>query len=116
MNFRNAPVLNHPQLADWDLYVRRKHVNEKNQVIIPEVPRTKHEGGAGVHVTGLEQEISYNHRPLTTQQNTILNLRRMWDLAYAVDMMRALVEGEVVTVHQHPCSHPPIPKYQVIGL
>lgn len=116
MNFRNAPVLNHPQLADWDLYVRRKHVNEKNQVIIPEVPRTKHEGGAGVHVTGLEQEISYNHRPLTTQQNTILNLRRMWDLAYAVDMMRALVEGEVVTVHQHPCSHPPIPKYQVSGL
>ncbi|KAK3859568.1 hypothetical protein Pcinc_034330 [Petrolisthes cinctipes] len=101
--------------ADWDLYLRKMHVDEKNEVIIPEVPRTKHEGGAGVHVTGLEQEISYNQRPLNTQQDVILDMRRMWDLAYAVDMMRAVVGAKVVTVNQHPCSHSPIPKYQCLG-
>ncbi|KAK4308553.1 hypothetical protein Pmani_019758 [Petrolisthes manimaculis] len=104
-----APIDLH---ADWDLYLRRMHVDENNEVIIPEVPRTKHEGGAGVHVTGLEQETSYNQRPLNTQQHVILDMRRMWDLAYAVDMMWALLGAKVVTVNQHPCIHSPIPKYK----
>ncbi|XP_045116726.1 protein O-linked-mannose beta-1,2-N-acetylglucosaminyltransferase 1-like [Portunus trituberculatus] len=98
--------------ADWDLYIRYKLMTDQTSVIIPEVPRTKHEGGAGVHVSGLEQESTYSKRPLNTVPQPTLNLRRHWDPAYSVDLMAKILQGKVVHVTTHPCIASPVPKYQ----
>ncbi|XP_069187574.1 protein O-linked-mannose beta-1,2-N-acetylglucosaminyltransferase 1-like isoform X1 [Procambarus clarkii] len=98
--------------ADWDLYVGHYHVDEHHEVVIPEVPRTRHEGGGGVHVTGLEQEVAYDRRPLNTHTNVTLNLRRHWQLAYSLDKMAAIKLGTIVNVTKHPCIEAPVPKYQ----
>ncbi|KAG7178116.1 O-linked-mannose beta-1-2-N-acetylglucosaminyltransferase 1-like 11, partial [Homarus americanus] len=97
--------------ADWDLYVRHYHVDATHEVIIPEVPRTRHEGGGGVHVTGLEQETTYDQRPLNTLHNVTINLRRQWHLAYALDLMATIKGATVVKITKHPCVEYPIPKY-----
>ncbi|XP_066950639.1 protein O-linked-mannose beta-1,2-N-acetylglucosaminyltransferase 1-like [Macrobrachium rosenbergii] len=98
--------------ADWDLWVRKHHVNTKHQVIIPEVPRTKHEGGGGVHVTGYEQELSFHQRPYNLKPNVTLNMIRLWDFAYALDIMRILDKATTVNVTEHPCDKHPVPRYQ----
>lgn len=43
-------------------------------VLIPEVPRTKHVGGGVVHVTWMEQEYYYNRRPLNDRAQITLNV------------------------------------------
>ncbi|XP_064101826.1 protein O-linked-mannose beta-1,2-N-acetylglucosaminyltransferase 1-like [Macrobrachium nipponense] len=98
--------------ADWDLWVRKHHVDIKHQVIIPEVPRTKHEGGGGVHVTGYEQELSFHQRPYNLKPNVTLNMIRLWDFAYALDIMRILDKATTVNITQHPCDKHPVPRYQ----
>ncbi|XP_068207565.1 protein O-linked-mannose beta-1,2-N-acetylglucosaminyltransferase 1-like [Palaemon carinicauda] len=98
--------------ADWDLWVRKHHVDAKHQVVIPEVPRTKHEGGGGVHVTGYEQELSFHQRPYNLKPNVTLNLIRSWDFAYALDIMRTLDNANIVNITEHPCDKHPIPHYQ----
>ncbi|XP_042888584.1 protein O-linked-mannose beta-1,2-N-acetylglucosaminyltransferase 1-like [Penaeus japonicus] len=98
--------------ADWDLYIRKYHVNQWNQVIIPEIPRTKHEGGGGVHVSGNEQETSFQQRPLNSQRDVQLNMIRLWEVAYGIDMMMRLHRAQVVNVTEHPCDKAPVPRYK----
>ncbi|XP_047468750.1 protein O-linked-mannose beta-1,2-N-acetylglucosaminyltransferase 1-like [Penaeus chinensis] len=98
--------------ADWDLYIRKYHVNMCHQVIIPEIPRTKHEGGGGVHVSGNEQETSFQQRPLNTQRDVQLNLIRLWEIAYGIDMRTKIDQARVVNITEHPCDKKPIPKYK----
>lgn len=43
-------------------------------VLVPEVPRTKHVGGGGVHVTGLEQALYHGQRPLNAQSVVTLDV------------------------------------------
>ncbi|CAL4213452.1 unnamed protein product, partial [Meganyctiphanes norvegica] len=52
--------------AGWDLYLRDGVGSQMGEwaIIIPEVPRTKHRGGGGVHTTGLKQERFSNQRTL----------------------------------------------------
>ncbi|KAK7075879.1 hypothetical protein SK128_016411, partial [Halocaridina rubra] len=97
--------------ADWDLWVRRYHVNTEHQVIIPEVPRTKHEGGGGFHVSGFEQETTFHQRLLNDKQKVEINMIRLWDFAYALDLMRLIEHAVKVNITRHPCKEIPIPKY-----
>ncbi|XP_071518842.1 protein O-linked-mannose beta-1,2-N-acetylglucosaminyltransferase 1-like [Panulirus ornatus] len=98
--------------ADWDLYSRQNHVDQTHEVIIPEVPRTRHEGGAGLHVTNLEQEITFDQRPLNTLPNVKLNVHRHWHHAYAQDRTLDIRQATVVTITRHPCVVAPVPRYQ----
>lgn len=84
-----------------------------HQVIIPEIPRTKHEGGGGVHVSGNEQETSFQQRPLNTQRDVQLNMIRLWEIAYGIDMRTKIDQARVVNITEHPCDKKPIPKYKV---
>ena len=76
------------------------------------MPRTKHDGGGGVHVSGYEQELSFQQRPYNTKPHVMVNLKRIWDFAYSLDMMRRLEKAVVVNITKHPCIESPIPKYQ----
>nr|XP_027230651.1 protein O-linked-mannose beta-1,2-N-acetylglucosaminyltransferase 1-like [Penaeus vannamei] len=98
--------------ADWDLYIRKYHVNMCHQVVIPEIPRTKHEGGGGVHVSGNEQESSFQQRPLNTQRDVQLNMIRLWEIAYGIDMRTRIDHAQVVNITEHPCDKKPIPKHK----
>lgn len=66
-----------------------------------------------MHVSGLEQEVTYSKRPLNTLSQPTINMRRHWDLAYAVDFMVTILKAKVVKITIHPCLEHPIPKYQV---
>ncbi|XP_069978504.1 protein O-linked-mannose beta-1,2-N-acetylglucosaminyltransferase 1-like [Penaeus vannamei] len=98
--------------ADWDLYIRKYHVDMCHQVVIPEIPRTKHEGGGGVHVSGNEQESSFQQRPLNTQRDVQLNMIRLWEIAYGIDMRTRIDHAQVVNITEHPCDKKPIPKHK----
>lgn len=50
-------------------------------LLVPEVPRTKHVGGGGVHVTGLEQVYYHGQRPLNAQQFVTLDVEGLEALA-----------------------------------
>ncbi|CAL4134766.1 unnamed protein product, partial [Meganyctiphanes norvegica] len=95
--------------ADWDYFLRKMHLKER-QVIIPEIPRTRHEGGGGMHVSGVIQELTYNQRPLNMIPNVTLDLRRTWLFAYSLDMQRALDEATFINITHHPCEKEPIPR------
>lgn len=84
-----------------------------HQVVIPEIPRTKHEGGGGVHVSGNEQESSFQQRPLNTQRDVQLNMIRLWEIAYGIDMRTRIDHAQVVNITEHPCDKKPIPKHKV---
>lgn len=63
----------HPQSLDWDLWLREVVMGDRD-VLVPEVPRTKHVGGGGVHVTGLEQALFHGRRPLNTHPLVTLDV------------------------------------------
>lgn len=61
------------QSLDWDLWQREVVMGERD-LLVPEVPRTKHVGGGGVHVTGLEQALFHGQRPLNAQPLVTLDI------------------------------------------
>lgn len=46
----------------------------ERDLLVPEVPRTKHVGGGGVHVTGLEQALFHGQRPLNAKPLVTLDI------------------------------------------
>ena len=76
--------------------------------MIPEMPRTKHIGGGGVHVTGYEQELFYNTRPLCKVPNAEIHLERKWSKAYALDIMRFIEHATVLNITDDACPNPPL--------
>ncbi|XP_047468751.1 uncharacterized protein LOC125024982 [Penaeus chinensis] len=82
-------------------------------ILIPEIPRTKHVGGGGVHVTGLEQALYYNKRPLNAVANITLDVKAAEEVRYLKTHTDAIHSAEVVRFQSHPCQVVPIPKHQV---
>ena len=78
-------------------------------VAIPEVPRTKHFGGGGVHVSGHVQETTFNLRPLNKRADVNITLTRMWSKAYVIDRMEYILMAQVVNIRANPCKTLPIP-------
>lgn len=60
-----------PQPSDWDYYIGSMLMGARH-VLAPEVPRTRHVGGGGVHVTGLEQERYFNRRLFNSHRRYVL--------------------------------------------
>nr|XP_045596189.1 protein O-linked-mannose beta-1,2-N-acetylglucosaminyltransferase 1-like [Procambarus clarkii] len=97
---------------DWDQWVRQTIMGDRD-ILVPEIPRTKHRGGGGVHVTGIEQEQYYNQRPLNALLNVTLDLHGAEKDNYLKVHLDNIRRGHVVRFTAHPCEHLPIPKHQV---
>ncbi|ROT64155.1 putative protein O-linked-mannose beta-1,2-N-acetylglucosaminyltransferase 1-like [Penaeus vannamei] len=104
------PAVN--QSVDWDLWLRFAMMGSRD-ILIPEIPRTKHVGGGGVHVTGLEQALYYNKRPLNSVANVTLDVKAAEHVRYMKTHAAAILSAEVVRFQDHPCKVVPIPKHQV---
>lgn len=62
------------QSVDWDLWLRQTVMGSRD-ILVPELPRTKHVGGGGAHVTGLEQALYHGQRPLNARPLVALDLQ-----------------------------------------
>ncbi|KAG7161018.1 putative O-linked-mannose beta-1-2-N-acetylglucosaminyltransferase 1-like 4, partial [Homarus americanus] len=98
--------------VDWDLWVLQNIIGERD-ILVPEIPRTKHRGGGGAHVTGTEQAQHYNQQPLNTFVNATLDIQGVKLLNYLKLHVNAIREAQVVRLTQHPCQVLPIPRHQV---
>ncbi|XP_071518844.1 protein O-linked-mannose beta-1,2-N-acetylglucosaminyltransferase 1-like [Panulirus ornatus] len=100
------------QNFDWDWWLRYYMMGERD-VLVPEIPRTKHSGGGGIHVTGLEQAYFYNQRPLNSHTNVTMDVQgaELWHYYKFHD--NAIRTGQVVAFTSHPCKDLPIPRHQV---
>ena len=86
---------------------------KNRDVIVPEINRVKHAGGGGVHVTGWLQAKHFDKQPMNHLPWPLIQLRRTWEFAYSIDIMRLIDKAKVVNVTKHPCDESPIPKYSV---
>ncbi|XP_069187638.1 protein O-linked-mannose beta-1,2-N-acetylglucosaminyltransferase 1-like [Procambarus clarkii] len=100
------------QSADWDLWTRQTIMGDRD-ILVPEIPRTKHRGGGGVHVTGIEQEQYYNQRPLNALLNVTLDLHGAELHNYLKLHTNNIRTGHVVHFSKHPCVELPIPRHQM---
>nr|XP_045596190.1 protein O-linked-mannose beta-1,2-N-acetylglucosaminyltransferase 1-like [Procambarus clarkii] len=97
---------------DWDQWVRAAIMGDRD-ILVPEIPRTKHRGGGGVHVTGIEQEQYYNQRPLNALLNVTLDLHGAELYRYIKFHVNNIRTANVVRFAQHPCKEITIPRHQV---
>ncbi|KAK4317564.1 hypothetical protein Pmani_011368 [Petrolisthes manimaculis] len=101
---------------DWDLWVRQRVLGHRS-IIVPEVPRTKHIGqGGGVHVTGLEQALLHDQRPLNTLSHVTLDLHSVEGERYLDTHRRAILSGRMVPVTKHLCLSLPFLTTKCLGL
>lgn len=61
------------QTVDWDWYLRGM-IQHGRDIVTPEVPRTRHDGNGGVHVTGWEQGGYFDRRALNTNPHALVNI------------------------------------------
>ncbi|XP_053630908.2 protein O-linked-mannose beta-1,2-N-acetylglucosaminyltransferase 1-like [Cherax quadricarinatus] len=98
--------------VDWDLWVRKNVMGDRD-LLVPEIPRTKHRGSGGVHVTGIEQEQYFNHRPLNSLINVTMDVHGAELHRYLRFHVRNIQRGNIVRFIQHPCKEIPVPRHQV---
>ncbi|CAL4156680.1 unnamed protein product, partial [Meganyctiphanes norvegica] len=108
---------NATQDVDWDLYLR----NSENglpgnwDIIIPEVPRTKHRGGGGSHSSGLVQERFFNQQTLNMKVNVTMDIESSAvsdSQLYFHHHMNIIDSAKVLNITQHPCEVNPLPTYK----
>ncbi|KAF2361232.1 Glycosyl transferase family 13 [Trinorchestia longiramus] len=91
--------------SDWDYYMKANLMNTRH-ILAPEIPRTRHVGGGGVHVTGLEQESHYDVRAfndhVTYVTLDIESARRSNYYAYHRHMMNSSIVVDLNRIH--PCD------------
>lgn len=63
--------------AVWDWWVRARVIGSRD-MLIPEVPRTRHRGGGGVHISGFDQ-LLFSSQPLNNITNVTLDVERLED-------------------------------------
>ncbi|XP_050715411.1 protein O-linked-mannose beta-1,2-N-acetylglucosaminyltransferase 1-like isoform X2 [Eriocheir sinensis] len=97
---------------DWDLWARQVVMGDR-AMLVPEVPRTKHVGGGGVHVTGLEQALYHGQRPLNAQPLVTLDVTGAQRDRYLHTHHTAIAEARVVRIREHPCKVLPLPRHTV---
>ncbi|XP_071518841.1 protein O-linked-mannose beta-1,2-N-acetylglucosaminyltransferase 1-like [Panulirus ornatus] len=100
------------ETLDWDWWLRYHMMGERD-ILVPEIPRTKHRGSGGVHVTGLEQVYYYDQRPLNTRLNVTIDIKRAELTNYLDFHYDAIRNGQVLHLSNHPCKDLPLPRHPV---
>nr|XP_045596269.1 protein O-linked-mannose beta-1,2-N-acetylglucosaminyltransferase 1-like [Procambarus clarkii] len=96
----------------WDLWLQQTIMGDRD-ILVPEIPRTKHRGGGGVHVTGIEQEQYFNQQPLNALINVTLDIHGAELHNYLKLHTNNIRTGHVVHFSKHPCVELPIPRHQM---
>ncbi|MPC87910.1 Protein O-linked-mannose beta-1,2-N-acetylglucosaminyltransferase 1 [Portunus trituberculatus] len=81
-------------------------------MLIPEVPRTRHMGGGGVHISGFDQ-VLFSSQPINTLANVTLDVDSASEAEYEARLLQDLQEAEVVPLTRHPCQVTPVPTHKV---
>ncbi|CAL4121125.1 unnamed protein product, partial [Meganyctiphanes norvegica] len=107
---------NATQDVDWDLYVRNTGFLGNWDIIIPEVPRTKHRNGrCEVPGTGIQQDKFSGFLTFRTNQEVeaIPSGSAVSDAQiYYEHHMNIIDNAIVVNITQHPCEVNPLPTYK----
>nr|XP_045604574.1 protein O-linked-mannose beta-1,2-N-acetylglucosaminyltransferase 1-like isoform X2 [Procambarus clarkii] len=98
--------------VDWDWYLRGM-VQHGRDVVTPEVPRTRHDGSGGVHVTGWEQAAYFDRRAFNTDAHATLNISYLTAVAYESFLEKELETATVLKIREHPCVREYIPTTKV---
>uniref|UniRef100_A0A6A7G4M2 Protein O-linked-mannose beta-1,2-N-acetylglucosaminyltransferase 1-like n=1 Tax=Hirondellea gigas TaxID=1518452 RepID=A0A6A7G4M2_9CRUS len=90
--------------SDWDFYLQTTMLNSRH-ILAPEMPRTQHVGGGGVHVTGLEQERFFNRRTFNDHVTYVkMDVQSARRNIYLKRVRRAIKHGVQLDLHKtHPC-------------
>ncbi|XP_068206009.1 protein O-linked-mannose beta-1,2-N-acetylglucosaminyltransferase 1-like [Palaemon carinicauda] len=93
--------------ATWDWWIRA-HILGTKDMIIPEVPRTRHTGGGGVHISGYDQ-ILFSAQPLNNVTYVKMNTGSMMKEVYDSNLLHNITRAKEVRIIDHPCDVLPIP-------
>ncbi|XP_045116727.1 protein O-linked-mannose beta-1,2-N-acetylglucosaminyltransferase 1-like [Portunus trituberculatus] len=96
--------------ASWDWWVRARLMGARD-MLIPEVPRTRHMGGGGVHISGFDQ-VLFSSQPINTLANVTLDVDSASEAEYEARLLQDLQEAEVVPLTRHPCQVTPVPTHK----
>ncbi|XP_050695667.1 protein O-linked-mannose beta-1,2-N-acetylglucosaminyltransferase 1-like isoform X2 [Eriocheir sinensis] len=98
--------------VDWDWYLRGMILPGRD-IVTPEVPRTRHDGNGGVHVTGWEQGGYFDRRAFNTNPHAVVNISYLTSNAFENFLQRELTTATVLRITTHPCVKQYIPKTKV---
>ncbi|XP_042888585.1 protein O-linked-mannose beta-1,2-N-acetylglucosaminyltransferase 1-like [Penaeus japonicus] len=105
----------------WDWWIRRQLIGPMD-MLLPEVPRTRHMGAGGVHISGYDQ-LLFSSQPMAKDTHVILSVDRYGYVGYAI-VFRALTPtyqerlqdeletASVVVIKTHPCENMPLPTFK----
>ncbi|XP_050715410.1 protein O-linked-mannose beta-1,2-N-acetylglucosaminyltransferase 1-like isoform X1 [Eriocheir sinensis] len=96
--------------ASWDWWLRARVMGGRD-MLIPEVPRTRHQGGGGVHISGFDQ-VLFSSQPLNAEANVTLDVDSARELDYEQHLRQDLKDAEVVVLTRHPCEVTPLPTHK----
>ncbi|KAK3859569.1 hypothetical protein Pcinc_034331 [Petrolisthes cinctipes] len=96
--------------VSWDWWVRARVMGSRD-MLIPEVPRTRHMGGGGTHISGFDQ-VLFSSQPLNQDAEARLDVGSAEEGNYEARLLDDLSSAQVVTLVQHPCQVTPLPTHQ----
>ncbi|XP_063867551.1 protein O-linked-mannose beta-1,2-N-acetylglucosaminyltransferase 1-like isoform X2 [Scylla paramamosain] len=100
--------------VDWDWYLRGMIQSSSGKdIVTPEVPRTRHDGNGGVHVTGWEQGGYFDRRALNTDPQAVVNISYLTSEAYERFLQQELNTATLLQITTHPCVKQYIPQTKV---
>nr|XP_027230648.1 protein O-linked-mannose beta-1,2-N-acetylglucosaminyltransferase 1-like [Penaeus vannamei] len=97
-------------VALWDWWIRKELLGERD-MLMPEVPRTRHMGAGGVHISGFDQ-LLFSSQPMTNGTRTILDVDSALTPTYQEHLQEELDSALVVEIRSHPCEDIPLPMHQ----
>ncbi|KAK4317563.1 hypothetical protein Pmani_011367 [Petrolisthes manimaculis] len=97
--------------VSWDWWLRARVMGSRD-MLIPEVPRTRHMGGGGTHISGFDQ-VLFSSQPLNQAVKARLDVDSAEEGNYEARLLDDLSSAEVVTLVQHPCQVTPLPTHQL---
>ncbi|KAG7178114.1 O-linked-mannose beta-1-2-N-acetylglucosaminyltransferase 1-like 9 [Homarus americanus] len=89
--------------AVWDWWVRAKVMRDKD-MLMPEVPRTRHMGGGGTHISGFDQ-VLFSSQPLNNLSLVQLDVGSAKEGNYEFHIRKEMSSAQVVTLTHHPSGH-----------
>ncbi|XP_069946829.1 protein O-linked-mannose beta-1,2-N-acetylglucosaminyltransferase 1-like [Cherax quadricarinatus] len=96
--------------AVWDWWVRARVMGNRD-MLLPEVPRTRHMGGGGTHISGFDQ-LLFSSQPLNNATNVMLDVESAHEGSYELHIREEMSSAVVVSLKQHPCEVTPFPTHQ----
>ncbi|XP_076031811.1 protein O-linked-mannose beta-1,2-N-acetylglucosaminyltransferase 1-like [Oratosquilla oratoria] len=100
------------EMSDWDWWTLGI-VLKGRMIITPEVSRTMHGGGGGVHVSGWEQALYFDRRPLNTDPDATVDISYLTSDKYAKYIEDEIRSATVLVFDEHPCKKEYVPKHKV---